>query len=72
MDGAAFAERFGIRDVWGDGEHQRDAAIAAVSAREGFQGNWPLDLADRRDRREQNPKSYWLAPISYWWPQQIE
>ena len=72
MDGAAFAERFGIRDVWGDGEHQRDAAIAAVSAREGCQGNWPLDLADRRDRREQNPKSYWLAPISYWWPQQIE
>ena len=72
MDGATFAERFGIRNVWGDEEHQRDAAIAAVRAREGFQGNWPLDLADHRDRLEQNPKSYWLAPASYWWPQQIE
>ena len=72
MDGATFAERFGIRNVWGDEEHQRDAAIAAVRAREGFQGNWPLDLADHRERLEQNPKSYWLAPVSYWWPQQIE
>lgn len=72
MDGAAFAERFGIQNVWGDEEHQRDAAVAAVCAREGFQGNWPLDLADHRDRLEQNPKSYWLAPVSYWWPQQVE
>ena len=40
MDGAAFAEQFGMRNVWDDEEHQRDAAVAAVCAREGFQENW--------------------------------
>ena len=72
MGGAAVAERFGIRNVWGDEEHQRDAAIAAACAREGFQGNWPLDLTDHRDRLEQNPESQWLTLVSYWWPQRIE
>ena len=72
MDGAVFAKRFGIRNVWGDDEHQRGAAVAAVCAREGFQRNWPLDLANHRDRLEQNPKSYWLAPVSCWWPERIE
>ena len=43
-----------------------------VCAREGFQGNWPVDLAVHRDKLEQNPESYWLAPVSYWWPLQIE
>ena len=70
LDGAAFATRFGMQAVWGD-EHQRDAAIAAVCAREGFLGKWPVDLADHRDGLEQDPKSYWLAPVSYHWPELI-
>lgn len=71
MDGAAFASFFGIQDAWGNDEHQRDAAIAAVCAREGFCGRWPVDLADDRDGREQDPKSYWLAPVSYFWHEWI-
>lgn len=70
LDGAAFASRFGIQDAWGD-EHQRDAAVAAVCAREGFQGRWPVDLSGDRDAQEQDPKSYWLAPVSYFWPESI-
>ena len=31
MDGAAFAERFDIRSVWGGEEHQPEAAIAACA-----------------------------------------
>lgn len=62
----AIAEYFGIHEAWAD-DHQRDAAIAAVCAREGFQGNWTLDLAEIRDRSEQDPRNYWLRPVSYFW-----
>ena len=71
LDGAASATRFRIQNRWGDEEHQRDAAVAAVCAREGFQGRWPVDLADVRDQREEDPKSYWLAPVSYFWHEPI-
>ena len=71
LDGAAFASRFGIQHAWGNDEHQRDAAVAAICAREGFQGRWSVDLADDRHELEQDPKSYWLAPMSYFWHESI-
>ena len=70
LDDAAFAKCFGIQSTWQD-EHQRDAAIAAVCVREGVQGRWQVDLAEGRYRVEQDPKSYWLAPVSYYWPESI-
>ena len=68
---AAFAMRFGIDNAWSD-EHQRDAVIAAVCAREGFCGRWRVDLSKDRSKLEQNPQSYWLAPVSYFWPESPE
>lgn len=70
LDGAGFAARFGIPKAWVD-LHQRDAAIAAVCAREGCRGRWRTDLAADRDALEQDPRSYWLAPVSYFWPEPI-
>ena len=70
LDGASFAKRFGIRQAWSD-DHQRDAVVAAVCAREGFSRNWTVDLAAERDGLEQDPRSYWLAPVSYYWPESI-
>ena len=70
LDGASFAKRFGIRQAWSD-DHQRDAAIAAVCVREGFSRNWTVDLATDRDELEQDPQSYWLAPVFYFWPESI-
>jgi predicted nuclease with RNAse H fold len=49
-------------------EDARDAIIAAVAAREGFSGHWQNDLAEIRDAGEQDPKKYWLGPVSYFWP----
>jgi hypothetical protein len=49
-------------------EHERDAFLAAVAAREGFQGRWTNDLARTRAASEQDPSTYWLAPIYYFWP----
>ena len=46
---------------------ERDAVVAAICAREGFEGRWPTDLAEQRGSLEQNPKAYWLAPMSYFW-----
>ena len=52
-------------------EHERDAVIAAVCAREGFEGRWRTDLAKKRYACEQNPQAYWLAPMHYFWREEI-
>lgn len=49
-------------------EHERDALMAAIAAREGFCGRWPRDLAIDRLPSEQDPTSYWLGPVHYFWP----
>jgi predicted nuclease with RNAse H fold len=51
------------------GEHERDATMAAIAAREGFEGRWTRDLSLVRHPSEQDPKSYWLGPVSYFWPE---
>jgi predicted nuclease with RNAse H fold len=68
-DWKAFAGRFGLKTAISN-DHERDALIAAVSAREGFQGRWPHDLSIRRLPAEQDPRSYWLAPVHYFWPEE--
>ncbi len=49
-------------------EHERDALLGAIAAREGFEGRWPRDLSRDRCPEEQDPDTYWLAPVRYWWP----
>ena len=58
---------FGIHADAGISDHERDAVIAALAAREGFTGNWTQDLARKRYAEEQDPAAYWLAPMHYWW-----
>jgi predicted nuclease with RNAse H fold len=50
-------------------EHERDAVIAAVAAREGFESRWTHDLSAQRSESEQDPATYWLAPVRYFWPE---
>lgn len=70
QDGPGFAANFRICITWRN-EHERDALIAAVCAREGFEERWTADLAAQRYDSEQDPKSYWLAPMHYFWPERI-
>ncbi|MCA9280328.1 MAG: DUF429 domain-containing protein [Phycisphaeraceae bacterium] len=65
---SAFCNQYGIEcgDV---SEHERDAVISAVAAREGFCGRWKNDLSLVRDPSESNPKSHWFAPVNYFWPE---
>lgn len=49
-------------------EHERDALLAAVAAREGYQRKWTRDLARERSKSEQDPASMAWGPVSYWWP----
>ncbi|MCY3783289.1 MAG: hypothetical protein OXG79_05840 [Chloroflexi bacterium] len=58
---------FGIHAKPGISDHERDAVIAALAAREGFSGCWRRDLALKRLPEEQDPATYWLAPMHYWW-----
>ena len=64
-----FQERFSVSAaITAQQEHERDAIIAAVSAREGFEGRWKNDISVDRHPSEQNPAMYWLAPVHYFWP----
>jgi predicted nuclease with RNAse H fold len=65
----AFTKRFAVT-VEIQGEHERDAVISAVSAREGLEGRWLNDLGKTRYPSEQDPSTFWLAPIHYFWPEQ--
>lgn len=49
-------------------EHERDALLGAVAAREGVEGRWQIDLAARRLPSEQNPRSVPHGPVHYFWP----
>ena len=51
-------------------EHERDAVLAAVAAREGFCGRWKIDLAQTRDAREQDTSKLAFGNVNYWWPGQ--
>jgi predicted nuclease with RNAse H fold len=64
-DGAAIA-KLGLTNKMA--EHERDAHMAAIAAREGFEGRWITDLSLERRPSEQDPKCYWLGPVSYFWP----
>jgi predicted nuclease with RNAse H fold len=64
----AFAEQHQLAESFTN-EHERDALIAAVAAREGFGGRWKNDLSTVRNSSEQDPKRYWLAPVHYYWPE---
>src|SRR5258708_15285911 len=68
------------RDKWGEvqkgfdlegsapSEHERDAVLAAVAAREGMTGVWSRDLSVNRRAGELDPKRMWFGEVSYFWP----
>lgn len=58
---------FGVHACSRISDHERDAVLAALAAREGFTGRWTRDLALERFPEEQDPTTYWLAPMHYWW-----
>ena len=66
----AFANEYGL-DHEVNNEHERDALIAAISAREGFEDRWEYDLSLDRDDGEQDPVTYWIGPVHYFWPKGI-
>ena len=63
-----FSERYRVHAMPAT-DDARDAIVAAIAAREGLTGRWPHDLATTRLPAEQDPLSYWLAPVHYYWPE---
>jgi hypothetical protein len=49
-------------------EHERDALLAAVAAREGVAKRWGANLASDRLASEQDPSKIPAGPVDYWWP----
>ena len=67
---AAFSRHFSVTaHITRDQEHERDAIISAVAAREGFEKRWVNDLSTERQQSELDPATFWLAPIHYFWPE---
>jgi predicted nuclease with RNAse H fold len=65
--GSAKLEALGSSGMYG--EHERDAILAAIAAREGFEGRWKRDLSLLRLPSEQDPKTFWLGPVCCFWPE---
>jgi predicted nuclease with RNAse H fold len=49
-------------------EHERDALICAICAREGYQKKWKRNLSDHRLLAEQDIDHSFFGPTDYWWP----
>jgi len=65
----SFSKQFLVNvTIHNEQEHERDAIISAVAAREGFERRWLKDLSTARHPSEQDPSQFWLAPIHYFWP----
>lgn len=71
LNWSGFCSEFSIEGTVED-EHRRDAVVAAVAAREGFERRWSIDLCNDRHSWEQDPSTYWLAPMHYLWPSRGE
>jgi hypothetical protein len=57
----------GLTGTWSS-DHERDAIVGAIAARQGFSELWARNLADDRWPEEENPTSYRLSPMKYFWP----
>lgn len=68
MTSQSIADRFGLIGTMPAIEHERDALIGAVAAREGFLGGWRRDLTSIRLPSEQDPAKTLASPLFYWWP----
>lgn len=70
LTGKRFGERFEVEiKTHQEHQHERDAVISAVAARQGFSGKWKKDLAADREPSEQDPSQFWLKPVHYFWPE---
>jgi len=65
----SFAENFGVT-FDGKSQHERDAVVSAVAAREGFLRYWKRDLAKKRGKSERRLNDGYLKRIHYFWPEQ--
>ena len=67
-----FAKEFSIPQLSCHNEHERDAIIGAICAREGFSEKWDTDLAEDRYPCEQIPLNCGFLSVNYFWPEKLE
>jgi hypothetical protein len=67
-DWKAISDRFGLDGPEPETDHERDALIGAVAAREGRLERWKLDLSLHLGPSEIDPKAGWFGEVHYWWP----
>jgi predicted nuclease with RNAse H fold len=70
LDGSwdQIAARFNVHGAHDKTEHERDALVAAICAREGFEGRWFLDLAKDRAPSEMQDSESPFGGVNYFWP----
>jgi hypothetical protein len=62
------AAKFGLVGEEPQSDHERDAVLAAVAARNGVTGLWSRDLSVNRHPSELDPKHMWFGSVNYFWP----
>jgi predicted nuclease with RNAse H fold len=66
------ASKLSIRGNEPASEHERDALLSAVVARNAFLKRWNVDLSLSRTESELDPKKMWFGSVSYVWPESID
>jgi len=74
-DWEKISQEFGLNGTEPFSEHERDAILGAVAARDGFSRRWQFDLSaarlpdgTERPSCEQNPSQLVFGSVHYWWP----
>jgi len=65
---AVIAAKFDLVGTKPPSDHECDAVLAAVAARNGITGLWSRDLSVHRHPSELDPKQMWFSSVNYFWP----
>ncbi len=68
----SISNHFAVKGREPETEHERDALMSAIVAREAAKNVYTFNLALGRNQRELDPADTWYGPVHYWWFEDIE
>ncbi len=71
QDYADFFAEMGLRAPMPVTEHEKDALVGAIVAREAALGRWTVDLAAKRGPSELDASKMWFGQVNYFWFESI-
>jgi predicted nuclease with RNAse H fold len=67
----SFFDEMGVQSPMPETEHEKDALVGAIVAREAALGRWTVDLASKRGPSELDSNNMWFGRVNYYWFESI-